>query len=780
MQSTEQLPTQALVVPLGGEIIFPGAIGTVHVTHPKIVQGIEQLGDGYLILAPTRDADPPKLTRSNLQDVGCLARILRSMRFPDNSYRVLVEGIVRVRIGKIAGRSPSMSVTLSPHDVPMEPDRHTHSLANATREAFQSYFALVPHMPPDLEQFIPDPAEPSRLADYVVANLALDRDQGYEFLSLTDVDERLRTALDLVEQRREIAHLQTDIQARVQAAMDRQQREYFLREQLKVIQVELGEMGTVEGETDELRKRIAKAGMPDEVRKEAEREIERMARMHPDAAEYGVARTYVDWLLQMPWKKVTRDRADLERVEAILDKDHAGLEKVKERIAEFLAVRQLKSDMKGPILCFMGPPGVGKTSLGRSIARALGRRFERISLGGVKDESEIRGHRRTYIGAMPGRIIQSIRRAGTRNPVLMLDEIDKVGNDFRGDPASALLEALDPEQNYSFTDHYLDVPFDLSQVMFLLTANIPETIPSALQDRLEIIELPGYTEEEKMDIARLHLLKKQIKAHGLKGNQITFTDDALSQMIRSYTMEAGVRSLEREIARCCRKAARQIVRKQTKRLVVKPEALQDLLGPRRFFLDIAEHMDMPGVAVGLAWTPAGGEILFIEATRMDGGKSFRITGQLGDVMKESAEAALSYIRANAADLGVDPKFWETSDLHLHVPAGAIPKDGPSAGIPLTLALVSLLTGRRVRDDLGMTGEITLRGKVLPVGGVKEKVLAARRAGLRRIVMPADNEKDLLDIPEALRETMEYTFVERIAQVIEMALEADEIDGTDGA
>jgi len=766
-----ELPAEALVVPLRDEMILPGAIGSARVDQRRVIRGLDTLDDdGYpVVLVPLRDPEGPPLARANLQDVGCLARVVRALTYPDGTLRLLFEGIERVRLGRSLKRSGPPRIAVSQHDLPVEPDDQLGALAQATLEAFQAYFALMSSLPPELEQMIPGTDDPMRLADYVMANLGLERGEQAEFLALDDPASRLQMALELVTRRREVAQLQGEVHAKVQAAMDRHQREYFLKEQLKVIRTELGELGSVEGEAEVLRGRVARAGMPAAVREEAERELERMTRMHPDAGEYGVARSYLDWLLAMPWRKQTRDRLNLVRAEAILDKDHCGLERVKERVAEYLAVRQLKSDMKGPILCFMGPPGVGKTSLGRSIARSLGRRFDRISLGGVKDESEIRGHRRTYVGSMPGRIIQSIRRAGTRNPVIMLDEIDKVGTDFRGDPASALLEALDPEQNHAFVDHYLDVPFDLSQVMFLLTANIAETIPSALHDRLEIIEIPGYTEEEKLDIARSHLIPKQIKGHGLKRSQIRFSDDALSEVIRGYTMEAGVRNLEREIARCCRKAARALVRGECKRLTVSLDGLVEQLGPRRFFLDIAERMDMPGVAVGLAWTSTGGEILFIEATRMDGGKRFRVTGQLGDVMKESAEAALSYIRANAERLGIDPGFWRTSDLHVHVPAGAIPKDGPSAGIALTIALVSLLTGRQVRDDLAMTGEITLRGKVLPVGGVKEKVLAARRAGIHHVVLPGDNEKDLLDIPEDQRGTMEYSFVERIEQVIELAL-----------
>ncbi len=775
------IPETAPLLPLFEGIVLPGSLTPVSVRLPRVARIVQQAAEDRqpVALVPVRDPDRDSLARTNLHDVGTLGIVHKVLRFSDGSLRVLVEGRVRVRIGRIATAKPSPVVQLSEHDLDLPADGHQRALAEATRDAFRAWFALHGNLPLELEQFVPPLDEPSHLADYVVGNLAPSRDDLIAYLRLEDVTERLRAALDEVTHKREVAQLEGDIQAKVQASMDRQQREYFLKEQLRVLQAELGDAPAEERELDELRTRIDAAGMPDETRREAELELERMRRMHPEAAELTVSRTYLDWLLALPWSEVTKDRRDLVRVEKILDEDHAGLDEVKERIAEYLAVRQLKPDMKGPILCFMGPPGVGKTSLGRSIARALGRQFVRISLGGVKDEGEIRGHRRTYIGALPGRILQSMRRAGTCNPVMMLDEIDKVGQEVRGDPASALLEALDPEQNSAFTDHYLAVPYDLSQVMFLLTANVAETIPSALHDRMEIIELPGYTEEEKLGIARDHLVPRMIRDHGLDRRRIAFDDDALQQMVRSYTAEAGVRELERQIARCCRKAARRIVRKETRRVEVTAEGLTDLLGPRRYHTDIAERMDLPGVAVGLAWTPTGGEILFIEASRMEGGRNYKITGQLGDVMRESAEAALTYIRANAARFGIDPAFWEHSDLHVHVPAGAIPKDGPSAGVPLTVALLSLLTGRPVHGDLGMTGEITLRGKVLPVGGLKEKCLAARRAGLTRVVLPAANDKDLLDIPEPLRETLEYVLVERIDQVVEVALSpAPDAGGSD--
>lgn len=770
MTTTAAIPETALLVPLFEGVVLPGALVSVSIQILRVARAVYgHPADEPVALVPVRDPGRETLARINLHDVGCLGRVVRVLRFSDDTLRVLVEGEVRVRIGRVNSTRPSPLLALSSHDADIPPDGHQRALAQATRDAYRAYFALHGNLPLELEQHLPDLDRPSRLADYVMANLDVPRDALLKHLALDDVSDRLRGTLDAVTHRREVAQLEVDIQAKVQASMDRQQREYFLKEQLRVIQAELGDGPAEEREIDELRTGISAAGMPAEIEREAELELERMSRMHPEAAELTVSRTYLDWLLALPWHKATKDRLDLKRVERILHEDHAGLEEVKERMAEYLAVRQLKPDMKGPILCLMGPPGVGKTSLGRSIARALGRQFVRISLGGIKDEGEIRGHRRTYIAALPGRILQSMRRAGTRNPVMMLDEIDKVGQEVRGDPASALLEALDPEQNHAFTDHYMAVPYDLSQVMFLLTANVAETIPAALHDRMEIIELPGYTEEEKQVIARDHLVPRQIKAHGLTRARISFDDDVLREIIRSYTAEAGVRGLEREIARCCRKVARRIVRKDARRVQIDVACLVDLIGPRRYRTDIAERMDLPGIAVGLAWTPAGGEILFIEASRMEGGKTFKITGQLGQVMRESAEAALSYIRANAERYGIDPGFWERSDLHVHIPAGAIPKDGPSAGVPLTVALVSLLTGRTVHGDLGMTGEITLRGKILPVGGVKEKCLAARRAGLSRVVLPADNEKDLLDIPEPLRETLEYTLVERIDQVIDLAL-----------
>jgi ATP-dependent Lon protease len=555
--------------------------------------------------------------------------------------------------------------------------------------------------------------------------------------------------------------------------MDRTQREYYLREQLKAIKKELGELDEHSTEIKELREKIKKAKMPPEALVAAEKELDRLAKIPPASAEYTVARTYLDWLVELPWSETTEDNLDIDNAQKILDEDHYDLEKVKKRILEYLAVRKLKSDMKGPILCFVGPPGVGKTSLGKSIARTMGRKFVRISLGGVRDEAEIRGHRRTYVGALPGRIIQWIKKAGSNNPVFMLDEVDKIGMDFRGDPSSALLEVLDPEQNFSFSDHYIDVPFDLSKVMFITTANVLDPIPPALRDRMETLELPGYSEDEKMMIAKEFLIPKQINEHGLSSEFIEFQDAALQMIISSYTREAGVRNLEREIAAICRGVAKDVARGIMEKVVLVPEKLHKFLGPVKFFLEAAERTFEPGVATGLAWTPSGGDIIFVEATKMRGEKGLTLTGQLGDVMKESAQAALAYVRSKAKGLGIEEDFFEKNDIHIHVPAGAIPKDGPSAGITMFVALTSLLTNKPVRSDVAMTGEITLRGLVLPVGGIKEKVLAGMRAGIRTIILPKKNEKDLEEIPERIRNEMNFKFIQRMDEAIELALKHTE-------
>ena len=611
--------------------------------------------------------------------------------------------------------------------------------------------------------------DPARLTDLVASYLKIAVEELQDLLATLDVRQRLEKLIVILSREIELLELGHKIQSQVQTELNKNQREYYLRQQLKAIQKELGEADGRSSEIEDLEKKIEAAKMPEDARKAADKELERLRMIPPESAEHTVVRTYIDWLVSLPWGIATEDNLEIANARKVLDEDHYDLEKVKERILEFLAVRKLKADTKGPILCFVGPPGTGKTSLGRSIARALGRKFVRLSLGGIRDEAEIRGHRRTYIGSLPGRIVQGLRNAGSNNPLFILDEVDKLGADFRGDPASALLEVLDPEQNNTFVDHYLDVPLDLSKVLFLTTANMLDTIPHALRDRMEVLELPGYTEEEKLQIVERHIIPKQLADHGLGDTKIEFTRPAVAEIIRSHTREAGLRNLEREIARVCRKIARSITEGETAPESITVEMLQRYLGPPKFFSEVAERTNEPGVATGLAWTPNGGDIIFIESTRMAGQKGLTLTGSLGDVMKESAQAALSYIRTRADRIGLATDFYDKSDIHVHVPAGAIPKDGPSAGVTIAASLVSLLTGRPVRNDVAMTGEITLRGKVLPVGGIKEKVLAARRAGIRTVILPRRNEHDLDDIPPELRAEMETIFVDTVDEVLAHAL-----------
>jgi ATP-dependent Lon protease len=634
---------------------------------------------------------------------------------------------------------------------------------------FSKFVSLVPYLPDELQVMAMQVREPARLTDMVASYLKIAVEESQDLLSTNDVRARLEKLIVILGREIELLELGHKIQSQVQTELNKNQREYYLRQQLKAIQKELGEGDARSSEIEDLEKKIEAAKMPEDARKAADKELDRLKMIPPESAEHTVVRTYLDWLVSLPWAVSTDDNLDIKHARSVLDEDHFDLEKVKERILEFLAVRKLKSDTKGPILCFVGPPGTGKTSLGRSIARALGRKFVRLSLGGIRDEAEIRGHRRTYIGSLPGRMIQGLRNAGSNNPLFILDEVDKLGTDFRGDPASALLEVLDPEQNNAFVDHYLDVPFDLSKVLFLTTANVLDPIPPALRDRMEVLELPGYTEEEKLQIAERHLVPKQIGENGLGNLKIEFTKETMSEIIRSYTREAGLRNLEREIGRVCRKIARALTEGETAPERVTPDMLHRFLGPRKFFSEAAERTQEPGVATGLAWTPNGGDILFIESTRMSGQKGVTITGSLGDVMKESAQAALSYVRSRVTQLGIAPDFFEKSDLHIHVPAGAIPKDGPSAGVTIAASLASLLSARPVRSDVAMTGEITLRGKVLPVGGVKEKVLAARRAGIKTVILPRRNESDLEDIPEEARKEMDFVFVDTVDEVLRHAL-----------
>jgi len=776
IRATDPTPPSLGLVPIRDMVLLPGMVTPVVIVRPRslaVVKRAARLGTP-IVFVTQHNAELHDPERDDLHDVGTLGRLLRVLRFSDGSMRALVEGMRRVQVGEIQTTQPVLRARVGVLLEDRADSVESEALSEAVREEFLAWTRAGGKAPIELEPVIVSMEGAGRIADYVAGNLPLDSKEMQQVLAEHDVPNRLIEVRRQLARHRELAELSTRIHSNVQAAMDKTQREYYLKEQLRAVREELGQYDPSVGDVEALRARVLEAEMPEEAEAEAIRELDRMARMHKDGAEFTVARSFVDWLLDMPWGVATDDNGDLDAVEAVLDEDHTGLELVKERILEYLSVRQLNPAGKSPILCFLGPPGVGKTSLGRSIGRAMGRNVQRIALGGVKDESEIRGHRRTYVGSMPGRIVQALKRAGSINPVLILDEIDKVGNDFRGDPASALLEALDPEQNHEFMDHYLDVALDLSKVMFLCTANQTETIPPALRDRMEVIEIPGYIEEEKLAIAKQHLVPKVRREKGLSGKRGTMSDEVLLQVIRGYTGEAGVRELERQLSKVARKVARRVVQKKKGTGAIKPADLVNLLGPQRYFQDHAERTDLPGIAVGLAWTPVGGEILYIEVTAMEGGTGkFRVTGQLGDVMKESAETALSWVRSHATRLGIDNKLFKERDLHVHFPQGAIPKDGPSAGITTIVALVSLLTGRRVNHELAMTGEITLRGKILPVGGIKEKVLAARRAGIGTVLLPKQCEKDLLDIPEALRRSVRTVFIEQVDDVWEHVFEPRE-------
>jgi len=716
-----------------------------------------------------RDAELEKPSLVDLHRIGVAAYILKMMRTPEGQYQILIRTFKKIKLVEAVQDDPYLIARVEALEDKYEPDKQLDAMVVNVRNLFQKVVELS-NFPAELAMLAANVEGPYPLVHLVAPNLDLKVEQAQEILETRDAQKVLERLTVHLNERLETLELSQEIQNKIKDGMDKTQRDYMLRQQLKAIQQELGEQDDGTVEIDELRKKLVEIGMDDEVRKVAEKELDRLSRMSPAAAEYTVSRTYLDWLLEFPWRIDTEDNLDIESAQTTLDADHFGLEKVKKRIIEYLAVRKLKQDMKGPILCFVGPPGVGKTSLGQSIARALGRKFIRISLGGVRDEAEIRGHRRTYVGALPGRIVQGMRKAGANNPVFMLDEIDKVGTDYRGDPSSALLEVLDPEQNHSFSDHYMEVPIDLSKVMFITTANILDTIPPALRDRMEVIELPGYIEEEKVMIAKRHLLPNQIEAHGLTADSLQLTDDAIRTIVRSYTREAGVRNLEREIASVCRGVAKEVAAGGVLSMRVLEEDLKNLLGPVKFIPELAARSWGPGLATGLAWTPAGRDLIFIEAAQMPGKGGLTLTGQLGDVMKESATAALTYVRSHAGELGINGTFLNGTDVHIHVPAGAIPKDGPSAGVTMLVTLASLATGRQVRKDLAMTGEITLRGDVLPVGGIKEKVLAAHRAGIGEVILPHTNEKDLSDIPESIRKSMRFKLVRAMSEVLETALE----------
>jgi ATP-dependent Lon protease len=765
------------VLPLRATVIFPHAVVPLSAGRASSVRLIEEAAKaGRLVGAVAqRDATVESPGADGLHNVGTLTVIHKVLKQPDGSLRLIAQGLGRFRVVEVVQTEPYLRARVEAIDE-TEPaqDIELEALTRSVGALFEKVVSLTPTLPDELANAIAGVSSPGALADVIAASLpSLPLELRQELLETIDVRERLQKLAAALGKEAEVLELGSKIQSEIQSEMSKTQREYYLREQLKAIQKELGQGDERTQELDELREKIEAAGMPDEAKKEALRELDRLGKMPPAAAEYTVARTYIDWLLAMPWKEETTDSVDMAEARRILDADHEGLEKIKDRILEYLAVKKVKASGKDPILCFVGPPGVGKTSLGKSIARALGRKFHRISVGGMRDEAEIRGHRRTYIGALPGQIVQGLRRAGTKNPVFMLDEIDKLGMDFRGDPASALLEVLDPEQNATFRDHYLDVPVDLSRVLFITTANIIDVVPAPLRDRMEIIHLAGYTEEEKIKIAETHLVPKQAREHGLEpGRDLVFMPEALRLLARGYTREAGVRSLEREIASICRKATRRRAEGHVEPLTVTPDVVTEFLGVPRFeFEELEERTRVPGVVPGLAWTPAGGDLLFVEATRMKGGRTLTLTGQLGDVMKESAQAALSWVRSHAVELGVPENFWADSDIHVHVPAGAIPKDGPSAGVTITTALVSLLTGRRVRAAVAMTGEVSLSGRVLPVGGIKEKVLAAHRAGVRTVILPRRNEKNVLeDVPPAIRDVMTFHLVESVDDVIDRALE----------
>jgi ATP-dependent Lon protease len=769
--SAVEIPESLPVLALRGIVIFPSQIHPFLVSRASSLKLIEDVGQTSRIigLAAQKNPEEENPAPEGLYQRGTAVRILKMLKYPDQSVRVLVQGLARIELQQFVQREPYFVAKVQRLSEALPSDRESEALQANLVSQFSKFVSLVPYLPDELQVMAMQVRDPARLTDLVASYLKIAVEELQDLLSTLDVRQRLEKLIIILSREIELLELGHKIQSQVQTELNKNQREYYLRQQLKAIQKELGEADGRTAEIDDLEKKIEAANMPEDARKAADKELDRLRMIPPESAEHTVVRTYLDWLTGLPWSVATDDNLDIAHARAVLDEDHYDLEKVKERILEFLAVRKLKQDTKGPILCFVGPPGTGKTSLGRSIARALGRKFVRLSLGGIRDEAEIRGHRRTYIGSLPGRIIQGLRNAGSNNPLFILDEVDKLGADFRGDPASALLEVLDPEQNNTFVDHYLDVPFDLSRVLFLTTANMLDTIPHALRDRMEVLELPGYTEEEKLQIAQRHLIPKQMGENGLAEIKIEFTREAMAEIIRNYAREAGLRNLEREIARICRKVARSITEGESAPERISPDMLQKYLGPPKYFSEVAERTNEPGVATGLAWTPNGGDIIFIESTRMSGQKGLTLTGSLGDVMKESAQAAMSYIRSRTDRLGIAPDFFDKSDIHVHVPAGAIPKDGPSAGVTMASSLASLLTGRPVRSDIAMTGEITLRGKVLPVGGIKEKVLAARRAGIRTVILPRRNESDLEDIPPELRAEMHIIFADSIDDVLAHAL-----------
>lgn len=759
------------VLPLRGVLVFPNMVLHLDVGRERSITALEKamLNNSQILLVTQKDAKIDEPVLEDLYAVGTVARIKQMIKLPGGTIRVLVEGLTRARIVELF--ADELQLEAEAEIIEDEPKKtaEVEAQMRSVLYSFEQYIKVSRKVPPETLATVSDIEEPGRFTDVIASHLSMKLNQKQEILEAIDPKERLEKLNEILSREIEIVEIERRINLRVRKQMEKTQKEYYLREQMKAIQKELGEKDERMAEAEEYREKIAEAGLPEEVEEKALKEVERLEKMPPAAAEGIVIRTYLDWLLELPWSVETTDRLDLEMAEQILDEDHYGLLKVKERIIEYLAVRQLADKLKGPILCLVGPPGVGKTSLAKSVARALERNFVRISLGGVRDEAEVRGHRRTYIGALPGRIIQGMRQAKSNNPVFLMDEIDKMSTDFRGDPSAALLEVLDPEQNNAFSDHYIEVPFDLSQVMFITTGNTSYNIPQPLLDRMELIHIPGYTEEDKVEIARQYLVPKQLQEHGLKEGNLEITEGAVRRIVREYTREAGVRNLERSISAICRKVAREVVKDREKHIKMTRQNLQKYLGIPRYRYGAAEKEDEIGVATGLAWTESGGDLLSIEITLMKGKGKMTLTGQLGDVMQESAKAAMSYIRSRAESLGLSEDFYEDIDIHVHVPEGAIPKDGPSAGIAMATALASALTKIPIRKDVTMTGEITLRGRVLPVGGVKEKMLAAHRAGIKYMLMPADNLRDLSDIPQNVRRKIEVKLVEHMDEVLELAL-----------
>ena len=767
------IPAELPILPLRGTVAYPDLVMPLIVGRDRSIKLVDEAnaGDKMIGIITQKNPDIEDPGIDDLYMIGTVATIMKMVKMVDGSQRIVVQGICRFKLVEFTSTEPHLRAKILPIFEEYQKDIEIDAMYLNLKNLYKKAVEMAPYLSSELSQIASQMENPGNLVDLIGSTINIGVAEKQEILEKIDLKERLKKVTILLNREVETLELSSRIQSHVKEGIDKTQREYYLREQLKAIQKELGETDDKMSEMEEIRKKILEARMPPDVQKIAEKELDRLSKMSNMSAEYTVSRTYLDWLTEIPWSQATEDNLNIQDASKILDEDHYDLTKVKKRILEYLAVRKLKADMKGPILCFAGPPGVGKTSLGKSIARALGRKFMRISLGGIRDEAEIRGHRRTYVGALPGRIIQGVKKAGSNNPVFMLDEVDKIGMDFRGDPSSALLEVLDPEQNFSFSDHYLEVPFDLSKVMFIATANMLDPIPPALKDRMEVLELPGYTEEEKLMIAKQFLIPKERNEHGLTEDLIEFQDDALKVVIKSYTKESGVRNLEREIATICRAVARDVAEGTTEKKIITADSIHGYLGPIKFFSEVAERVKYSGVATGLAWTPTGGDILFIESTKMRGKGNLTLTGQLGDVMKETAQAALSYIRGKAADFNITEDFFEKNDLHVHVPQGAIPKDGPSAGVTMLVSLVSLLTDRHVRNDVAMTGEITLRGLVLPVGGIKEKVLAAKRAGIKSVILPKLNEKDLEEVPESIKENMEFKFIERMDEAVSICLTA---------